>query len=90
VNETPGTIPVHPEPGGDYKLYAVTWLSLNGEQYTRLLGAESADDAAKLILYGVDHTIRRFTHHASIDVRECGAVHTYEPQVVLGSANSSD
>lgn len=81
MNDT--TIPVHPDPSGDYKLYAVTWLSLNGEQYTRLLGARSPEDAAAEILYGVDHSIRRFTNHSSIDVRECGPVHTFKPQVTL-------
>lgn len=79
------TIPVYPDPApdGNYKLYAVTWLSLNGELYTRLIGAESADNAAATILYGVDHTIRRFSEHASIDVRQCLPVQTYRPKVVL-------
>lgn len=76
-------IPVYPEPGdGDYKLYAVSWLSSNGELYTRLIGAVSPVNAAAVIAQSVDHSIRHHPH-ASIDVRECSPVHTYASRVVV-------
>lgn len=75
-------IPVHPEPTPSYTLYAVTWLSTNGEEYTRLLGATSSDEAAAIV-GRLDHTIRHGTPHASVDVRECSPVVTYRSKVVV-------
>lgn len=73
-------IPVRPDAGPGYTLYAVTWLSVNGEEITRLIGALSPDDAAATVAR-LDHTIRRGPV-SSIDVRECAPVIPYASEIV--------